>query len=157
MRRFYRPLVWGAVFTLVAFWAVAPFVPRKLLFDVLNAVVSAVGLGVIAAYLPGVWITLRTNLASTGHFLVTGIALTWVASNGRTFWNWAWRYYGKPDYMIDHLMVAFFLVVLIMGGILHLAAKDVIEEKVPTRTWRKAGILLSLGFAIGFLFIVFLE
>lgn len=148
-----------AVAITAVFWTFGALVPRSLLFDLLNAMAVAIGTGVIVAYAPGVIKTLqsRPEDISTGHILVVGIVCAWVAAVVRSGWNWAWRYLGKPDALIDHLGVAYLLVVLIMGGIAHLAAKDAINGQIPRESWRRIGIYTALGLAVGALVFLLLE
>src|SRR5688500_6344879 len=83
------------------------FLPTPYLFDLVNALTVSVGIGVLFAYAPGIAKSFRETHWTGAHYLVLGIAGTWGATTGRHLWNWAWRFTGKPDAMIDHPLVAF--------------------------------------------------
>lgn len=133
------------------------FLPTAYMFDLVNALTVAVGVGVLAAYGPGVWRSYQQDEWGGGHYLVLGIAVTWIATTLRHMWNWAWRFAGKPDAMIDHPAVAFLVFLAMLGGTLHLAASGAIDGDIPRRNWLRLGIALAVGLALAFIVIVFLE
>jgi hypothetical protein len=153
------PVIWTGLLISALFWVLWPFLPVKLTFDMLNAVVVSVGIGVVVAYAPGIFVALRRDRRelTSGKILIIGIIATWVATNVRSAWNWAWRYYHKPPEMIDHPVVAFMLLILIMGGVLHLTARDAIDGQVPRQVWRRVGIIIAIGLSAGGLFFAALE
>ena len=151
-------LAWAGFIACALFWIIAPFVPRDLLYAVINSVAVSLGIGILVAYIPGVSKTLRArpNELSMGHILVVGVVATWTALAIRTSWSWVWRYYDKPADMIDSLVLAFSGFLTILGGILHLSARDAINGQVPARTWRWVGVLTAGGIMAGSLAFAFL-
>ncbi len=79
-------MVWTALILGAVFWIVGPMLSRGLLFDMLNAMLIAVGTGVVIAYGPGVVKTLRLGgrQIDTGHVLVIGIVAAWTGTVIRT-------------------------------------------------------------------------
>lgn len=142
------------------FWVVAPYVPRLYLFDLLNALAIGVWIGVAVAYLPGIKAAFERPFRelSSPQLLLLGIGISAVSIVGRTVWNWYWRYLGKPDDVIDHLGVAFFIYTVMIAGLCHLFAKDEpIKGEFPRRAWLRIGISVAVALAIGLLFVVFFE
>lgn len=133
------------------------FLPTTYLFDLVNALTVSVGAGVLFAYAPGIWRSFAMKRWTGGNFLVVGIAAAWASMTMRHLWNWAWRYFGKPDAMIDHPLVAFTVWLAMMGGFLHLAAGGAIDGDIPRENWLRAGAYIALGLALGSVVIIWLE
>jgi hypothetical protein len=133
------------------------FMPRNYLFDLVNALTVAAGVGVLIAYFPGICKSMREERWDGNHYLVMGIFVTWLATAMRHLWNWIWRFIGKPPEMIDHQIVAFLVWMYFLGGIMHLSAKGALDGEIPKATWIRMGITVAAGVALGLLVILFLE
>jgi hypothetical protein len=150
--------LWTAIALWSAFWVVEPFVEHhEYLFDVMNALSVSVGIGILIAYSEGIYESLVTKRPIGGHWLILGIAVTWVASSVRQIWNWAWRWLDQPLWMINHPFVAFLVWVLVTGGALHLMSKNAIEGQIPRRNWLRLGWWVALGLSVGLIVAIFLE
>ncbi len=133
------------------------YLPPIYLFDLVNALTVAVGIGVLVAYGPGIFKSFQQPRWDGSHYLVLGITATWTATAGRHLWNWAWRFMGKPPDMIDHWMVAFMVWLAFMGGVLHLTAKGAIGGEIPRENWIRLGVVVACGLATAFIVMVFFE
>jgi hypothetical protein len=131
--------------------------PPNYLFDVVNALTVAVGVGVLIAYFPGICKSLREPKWDGTHYLVMGIFVTWIATAVRHLWNWVWRFLGKPPDMIEHPFVAFLVWATFMGGIMHMTAKGALDGEIPRENWIRLGIVVAFGVMMGLLVIIFLE
>ncbi len=151
------PLIWIAAVLWGGFWVVAFAVPRSWLFDIVNALATSVGTGVCIAYWPGVRRSISGRNLNSGHYLVLGIVGAWFMNNCRHVYNWIWRYYDRPDDMINHPFVAFMVFALTTFGIMHLMAKDAIEGNIPRGNWVRLAKWITVGLALAGLVIVWLE
>lgn len=149
--------IWHALAYWAAFIPLAYYVPREHLFDVLYAIACCVGVGVLVAYGPGMWRSLKLQTLNGGHYLVLGIGCTWTATIARFVWGWAWRFLGRPDWMVDHVFIAFTVWVLISGGALHLTAKNAINGAIPKSNWLWLGAVSACGVALALLIVVGLD
>lgn len=142
---FKNKTIWQALIFWAAFWPVAHVVPREHLFDALYAIASCIGVGVLIAYGPGIYKSLQKQVLNGGHYLVFGIGCTWSATLARFIYAWVWRYLGKPEWMVDHMFIAFTIWVLISGGALHLTAKNAINGQIPKSNWVWLGAVGTCG------------
>lgn len=151
-------LLTGLVALWGGFWLLPVFLPRYLVFDIVNAVLTAGSAGALVAYLPSIRDMLRNRAVSTGHLLGIGICII-AGSMGiaRTVYNWIWRYHGQPHEMINHPLLAWIFWIAVTGYLLHLTAQGVIEGEVPTRNWIVAGLWTALGVAVGFAMVIWYE
>lgn len=156
MRRFIRNRI--VIFTFaawVAYWPFALLVPHDVMLELINGLVAALSVGLVVAYMPGVWSRLRENpyLVTGADMLVLGIVVVQFAVAGLFIWSWAFRVLGQPQWMIDHPFRGWFLYLLSLGGALHLMASDVgpINYHIPDRGWMRVGIMTALGFGVGVL------
>jgi hypothetical protein len=125
--------------------------PRQELFEVLNAVVFCVAIGVLIGYAPGVWEALKKPLRHlhAGDALQIGIAIGWAATAIVFAVLWYWRLTGKQADIIDHGVTAFSRWMLTTAGFMHLAASGSINGLVPLRSYIKAGIYTAIGLFVG--------
>jgi hypothetical protein len=143
-------IVAGIILAVIAFWVSAPFLPRIMLFDLVNAVGVTLGIFVFWAYAPGAWKAAKTSEGlDRVHYLILGIVSTWVAMVTRTVYIWVWRWRGEPDGGLDHIAVAFIAFLIIIGGVLHLIAPRVLDGIVPRTTVRHMVIALVIGILLG--------
>jgi len=148
---------WILTFVVLSFWPFAILLPRAYLFDIVNSFTVCVGIGLLIAFMAGAKTALRENLRTGGQFLVLGIVCTWAPTVTRHLYNWIWRYMGKPEFMIDHELVAFMVYVTAVGGFLHLFASHAIDNKVPETSWRQLGIVVTLSLMVASFFILYFE
>lgn len=157
MRVWTAPHLWAALALWILFWPVALMLPISWLFDIVNALSVSMAIGVVTAYLPGVIDSIRRRGLSSGHYLVLGIVITWMATAVRNSWNWTWRWLGEPPWMINHIFVAFQVWVLFTAGILHMVAQDSIDGRIPRENWLKLGKWVFVGVFSAALVIVWFE
>jgi len=123
---------------------------RSELFNKLNGVAVAVGIGVLIAYIPGLWRALRLDHRewSAGYYLVSGVVVVCFAVGAMRVWGWMWRWMGQPQGMPDSLILGFFMWMLISGYMVHLTSVGAIHGKIPSRNWMWAGIAVAIGLAL---------
>lgn len=155
--------LWVGLLISAAFWALAPLFPRSYVFDVTNALSIAGCVGVLVMYYPSVarktgsWLWVFKNDLSGAHYFVIGLIgfVSYIAS--RHLWNQVWRWLGKPDWMQDHLIVAYLIFGTSVLCLMHLLSRDMEEGKIPSENWRWVGIFTAIGVAMAGLMIAFFD
>lgn len=118
----------------IAFWPVAIFAPRLMLFDFVNAIGLSFGASVLWRYGPASWIAIRGTWRRTltrGHLLVLGIETTWLAMVMRTLILWRWRWIGEVTGGLDGFDTAFAAWIIVTGGVFHLLASALPDADPP--------------------------
>lgn len=130
-------------------------VSNDVILELINGMVAALAVGLVVAYLPGVWERLRNDpyRVTGADMLVLGITVVQVAIAALFVWAWLFRVLDQPVWMIDHPVRGWFLYLLALGGVLHLMASDVgpIHYHIPDIGWMRVGIMTAVGFGVGVL------
>ena len=144
--------VWGS------FWLFAPFMDTSDLFDLVNGLGVAIGVGVIFAYAPGAYRSLRLppDRMLAGHYLVLGILTAVAGFVAHRFWGWIWRWVDKPTWMLDHKVLAWFFWIIASGYVVHLTSVNAIEGRVPGKNWVRLGIYVAAGLVLAAVAITFI-
>lgn len=150
-------VVWLGLILWIGFIPIIFIFPRQELFEMLNAIVFAIAIGVIIGYAPGVWQALKSDIRDlrSGDALQIGIAIAWLGTACVFAILWWWRLTGKESELIDHGFTAFSRWMLITAGFLHLAASGSVDGRVPLRSYLRAGIMTTLGIVLGIAVITF--
>lgn len=129
---------------------------RQALFEVLNAAVVAVAVGVVVGFTSAAWRVLRepVSLLSAGDVLVLGVWLLWLGLIGAFLSLWVYRLTGDR-WWLDAPGTAFTRWLIFSGGVLHLAAVGAIEGRIPARSYVRAGIIAGFGVAFALFLISF--
>lgn len=121
------------------------------LFTLLDAVGSAISIGVLIVFAPGIVQGVREGRVNTGFILIVAICCTWFATMLRLNWQWAWRARGEPHWMLESPVWGFFIWILLTGGLLAMFAYEAVENYFPRRGLRRVGITVAIGLAFTFL------
>jgi hypothetical protein len=129
---------------------------RSAAFEVLNAMVVAVGVGVTVGFTIAAWHTLwaRLDLLSAGDVLVLGIWLLWIGLVGAFFSLWMFRL-TDDHWWLNAEWTAATRWLIFCGGALHLAAAGAIEGRIPRKSYVRAGVIAAFGVAFGLFLISF--
>jgi hypothetical protein len=131
----------------VVFWLIATEARREYMFDVVDSMALAIGLCVIASFIPGVRAAFKDHdRMNRAQFLVIGIILTWISLLSRMFWVWMWRTAGEPIGGLDASPFAFLAFIGVTGGVLHMISPGVVEGEVPRSGWNL--LLFSIFLAL---------
>jgi hypothetical protein len=152
-----RSIATGAFLLWLAFLPLLLFMPRQELFEVLNAVVFSVSIGVVVGYSNDLARVLRQPIKEldAGDALRIGVIIGWTATAIVFGILWYWRLVGKENEVIDSAVSALSRWVLITAGMLHLAASGSIDGVVPLRSYLRAGIVVAVGLFLGALIITY--
>lgn len=135
---------------LVVFCAVGPFLPRQLLFDLLNPISVAIWVGALLAYRAGLRDALRGRAELTGgHLLVVALNGVGIYVVFRHSLNWIWRELGEPSWIQNSFAIALLIFVVSLAGVLALGAEEVIGGRVPPPLWRRIGIIVAAALSVG--------
>jgi hypothetical protein len=137
------------IFLLVAF-------QRSAAFEVLNAMVVSVGVGVAMGFTIAAWHTLwaPVDSLSAGDVLVLGIWLLWIGLIGAFFSLWMFRL-TDDHWWLNAEWTAATRWLIFCGGSLHLAAAGAIEGRIPRQSYVRAGVVTAFGVAFGLFLISF--
>lgn len=152
-----RRRVFVSVLALASFWPVAFVLERSHLFDIMNALAVAVGCCIVVTYLGAALRAFREEVCTPGHLLVVGIVLAWSAVVTRLVMIWAWRVFDRPPALLDHVLLPFTVWLFVLGGALHLTARNATGSTIPRSNGIMLGIALASGTLLGVAMIVWVK
>lgn len=118
---------------------------------------ASVGIGVVVAYAPGLWLMMRDGYLSRGLLLSMGIIELMLFLVAHQLYHWYWRLTGEDLNVINSSIVAWFVIMMGCAGVFILTAPGVIEETVPRRSWIILGAWVSAGMAMAMTALFFYE
>jgi hypothetical protein len=129
---------------------------RPALFEVLNAMVVAVGAGVTISFTIPALRVLRSppEELTAGRVLVLGIWLLWIGIVIAFYSLWRFRLDGD-HYWLNAGWTATTRWFIFCGGALHLAAAGAIDRRIPALAYVRAGVVAAFGVAFGLFLISF--
>lgn len=135
---------------LLLFWVIAPFFPRDMLLEYFNGLALAISVGILTAWLPGIWDDFRKHQeGSAGQLVSLGIATMFVGVILILAWGYMFVVLHRPPWMIDHIFRTFISYIVICSFALFLLGGNADERSLaPSRTWRAAGIVVASSLLI---------
>ncbi len=135
------------IFTIIALITDAPS-----LIAILNLVVIALSVNVCVAFMPNVIDVIFGNRElDKADWLTLGIFSAWSAIVLGTMISLFWRYFGRPDWLIDTDLTSFRLFMLGFAAVCHLASPGSLRESIPPRRWIKIGSWIALAVFVALL------
>lgn len=130
----------------VLYWAIAPFMARYLVFEIVNSLLLSISLGIVVAFTPGAWRSMRMpwDLLTASHFITVGIWLFWLVEAMQRLWSLIFRALGFQAAMAYHLWLGYLLVMSIVAGIFHIIVKEP-SDLFPRSNWRNIGIIVAIS------------
>jgi drug/metabolite transporter (DMT)-like permease len=125
--------------------AVAPNADMLLGWRVLQAATSA---SVFYVYWPDAKIAMLTHEPRKGDFLILGITFGWIATFCQATYSIVFRLAGSPGWLMNADPVGLWLMLSVLGGILHLLAPGAIGGSVPRRNRLALGAGLGAAIAL---------
>ncbi len=127
---------------LLAVFAIAAWlVPTPALIFILNYAAIVVAVAVVVTFLPGIWEAIRMKRLDYVSQLTLGIGMSWASIVVMRGWigtskmleqNWS-----------EHLVVAFYIYMTILGGVLHITAPAAISPASSKRV--RATLAMAMG------------
>lgn len=147
-----NPVLLQAMAVWASFWILPFFIPPVYLFELVNALAVSLSVGVMFAFWPGVMEAIRTprHELEGGHYLVLGIMTGATAIVAQFAWRGVWRLWDRPDWMITHPVLAFFIYMLATGFALHLSAQGAIGGRIPRRNKVMLGVAVATALMLTF-------
>lgn len=145
------------------YWGVAPLVPRHYVFDFVNAFSIAGVAGVFVMYYASIckkegsllWF-FRNDLTGAHYFIASFLGLCLYVLF-RHLYTAVWRWSGKPDWMIDSLLLGFVVYMTALLALMQLLSRDVQEGQIPKGNWRWVGIFTAIAIALVGVSILYLD
>lgn len=130
----------------LAYWAIAPLVSRYLVFEVGNALTLSVALGIVVAYSPGAWRSMRLpwREVTAAHFITVGIWQFWLVEAGQRIWSIINRALGQPPHFNDNLALGYLLMMGALAGFYHVITKEQ-SDIFPHSDWRMIGVMFAVA------------
>lgn len=150
-----RPLFWGILLFTGAFIPLLFYAEAPDVFEIENALITSLGLGIAIAFAGGTWKGLRSNLGQpmdATDVLILGIFLAWKGIALVFIFLWLYRVTGDELYR-NHPIAMFGRWEAITGGLLHMAASGSVNGKVPLKAYRRSGIVAGIGLAVALVLI----
>jgi hypothetical protein len=134
-------------------------VPRIELFEVLDAIIFSVWIGVVIGFAPGVWEAVKQPIISlqSGDALQIGVLIGGMGIVLAFGVLWWWRLTNHESGIIDHAFNAFSRWIIITAGFMHLAAAGSIDGYVPLKSYLRAGALTGVGVMLGTIVVMFVQ
>lgn len=134
--------------------------PNVRLIGIFNALNLALSTWVVVAFSPVVFDVLLTNRhIDRADYLGMGIFLGWSSIIVLRTYSIVWRWLDQPLWLTDSDILNYGLFLQTCAAVLHLAAPDAIENRVPPRRWIKigavAGAVVLICLLMGYFFDAF--
>lgn len=148
VRFLHSRILWTSFVLFLVFLVVAWWIPNGPLMEISHSIRLAISLAVVVAYTPICLQAVKLRRIDRVHQLSLGIWMGWFSAFLMGVWSLAWRMSGKPAWMTESDLNAFFLAMSTMGATLHITAPGAIDGIIPRKNW----IMLGIAFAAGALF-----
>lgn len=156
--------VWAMLILWGGYWVVAPYIPRQILFDTLNALSIVACSGVILVFYPSVALKLNSwrwpmfNNLSGAHYFVGALCGTMLYVIMRHTYNMLWRILiDVHDPYQNSLVVGFMIWFITTIAYSFIISLDLEEGHVPARNWRLVGVIFVVGASMAGIIIAWLE
>lgn len=146
-----NPIILGAIGITLSYMLTAFYFEKADIITFMQAIRAVVAIAVTLAYFPGAIGLVWTGKGNRSDYLILGIVCNWASDIGVGIWTTISRFYGRPEWMLDNKWLSFFLLIAVIGGVLHLTAPGAVGGKVPRRNWMVLGAVLALATGVGFL------
>lgn len=114
--------------------------------DAIDAVVAAAVLLIYGrAFVSGF---LKQSMTSV-DWLISGICLTWAGTLLDRVWRLLWRIEHHPGWMQSNPVLLVSLIIVALGGVMHISARNEDSDRPILRSWRPLAISFGLGAVLG--------
>lgn len=127
---------------LVTFIVLLNVLSEQALYNSLSAILTAAAVGVLVAYVPGIYKSIHDDTLEPGQFLIVGVCANWLRNDGSSVWGWIWKHTGRPEWMLHHWFYLGMIWLAIYAAFMHLKA-EAIAGAIPAKTWVVRGFIVT--------------
>lgn len=144
-RRYPTQLAWAMIVLCVVFVVVLSFIGGETAVRVENYVGMALSIAAFIQYRHDAWDALVRNRPTGYQILALGIFINWMRNNIQSIYSSLVRDFNL-DWELGDVVVAFFLFLMVLSGLLHVVGPTLDEEGfIPKRAYIRIGIVVTLG------------
>ncbi|WP_419952369.1 hypothetical protein [Methylobacterium sp.] len=137
-----RGAIWLTVlFLAVVYGAINAFVPNSDMNIAVGVLQAAAATMVVYIYGRDAWIAMRTKSPKRTDFLIVGIVLAWLSTDGQAILAVVFRLAGMPAWFVNSEIYAPIRLLSVVAAVLHVSAPGAVDGLVP----RKNRIAMGLG------------
>lgn len=114
-----------------------------------DGVDAAVAVAVLLLYGGAFVIGFRTQKMTAVDWLIGGICLTWTGTLIDRLWRLTYRVLHHPHWMESSPVLLISLVIVAIGGVLHISAKHENGGNAMLRSWRSLTLAIGSGLVLG--------
>jgi hypothetical protein len=138
-------LALGAVY-----FTLAELAPMPVVFDILNGAFLGVAFLVAVVYSPTFWLSVR-RVGDRASLLAIGVGLVWASYLGNRMLSAYYRGIDRLDLLTNHKMIGLFILMALIGGILHVVAPGYPAESLQEKFGGRYRWLIVASIALGIL------
>jgi hypothetical protein len=114
-----------------------------------DAIDAVVALAVLLIYCRAFFTGFVKQTMTPVDWLISGICLTWFGTLIDRVWRLLWRIEHHPGWMQNSPVLLVSLIVVAIGGVMHISARSEDAERPIRRSWRPLAISFAIGAVIG--------
>ena len=120
-----------------------------------NVIRASLAAAVAIAYLPVCFEAVMARSPDRVQQLSLGIVLSWASTLMVSVWYTAYRYSGRPVWMMDANVYGYMVYLQILGGVLHITAPGAAGKGIPRRNWIILGVSTGIALFLVLIFMVY--
>lgn len=126
---------------------IAHLFPSKLIYEILNTILAAVGFLVVIVYGPQAFVDIYKNKIDNTTLFRLGVVFCWGSVWLGRWWNVIWSHHNMPDWMMYNHISGFMCVVATLGGLIHITMPVRTKATLTWLNWFST-TLIMLGFTV---------
>lgn len=103
---------------------------------------------VLYVYFEDAWVGFKKAVPAREDYLIVGIWLAWLATFLQAMFSVMWRLAGGPDWLTNAEINAPFIILSVLGGMLHVSAPGALDGVVPRKNRVAMGMAFGVSLAI---------
>lgn len=120
-----------------------------------NVILLSLACGIVVAYAPVAWESLRRGMIDGASILAIGILSSWAGVVVARTVSIVWRVLDKPVDWLDSPWWGSHLMLSTIGAMCHLIAPEAMAGRIPTRELVRIGLMVAGGVFVGAGLIIF--
>lgn len=145
---------------ILAYWAASPFINNDPQVEWIRVFQIVFSFAVVMGFLNGLVSILRRPAPILAQRYIVGTVLTWSGIFGGAAWLLLWRLAGLPQWMIRAEINGFWIWLVFLGAVFHLAAirraadEDIIDTITPfgprpRADWKPTAVAIMVSILVG--------